>query len=379
MNHGLIIEPPTETDYIFGGGKLGDLPLNPSGDWSDYLPPNEIQNLNGIEPYACVSFATLNCVEILERKLYGATRNWADRFLATMSGTKERQGNSPQQVSETLKSKGCPQERHWTFDETINTYEKFYADIPENIKTLALEFKAEYSFGHEYVPSNAQALMEALKYSPVALSVYAWVKDENGLYYRPQGTSDTHLTVCYGYEEGKCWKIYDSYLDNGGCRKKLRWDALPQQAKRFTLNRQIAKTPEAETAWTRFVRLLREILGIDLLGGRSSKWSTVRREFLASNPTCAVCGKKGTLLSPNEVHHLQSFATHPELELEISNLRTVCREHHQWFCHLGNWASINEEAEIDLKVWEGKVKNRPKWDGKEWIYQVGHVSSTNHG
>ena len=101
---------------------------------------------------------------------------------------------------------------------------------------------------------------------------------------------------------------------------------------------------------------------------RSPSWSSVRKTYITQNPLCAVCGKNGTLLKANEVHHKQSYATRPDLELLESNLITGCREHHQWFFHFGSWQSINENIEEDVKVWSEKIKNRPGWDGVKWIY-----------
>src|SRR3990167_344223 len=258
-NHGLIIDFIQKENYVFGDGKLGaESVLVPEANWSGWLPDKEIQNLNGIEPYACVSFTILNCVEILERQEFGVSGNWSDRFLATISDTKEKKGNSPQDVAETLRKKGVVEEKEWPFDITINTFEKFYTDIPENLKTLALAFKAQYDFGHSYVPSNYYSLMEALKYSPVAFSVYAWVQDSDGLYYRPAGFTDGHFTTCYGYVRNRYWLIFDSYATGDSVFKKVRWDSLPMQAKRFTLHKQIVDN----TAWGRFKTLLRKILGL---------------------------------------------------------------------------------------------------------------------
>lgn len=108
----------------------------------------------------------------------------------------------------------------------------------------------------------------------------------------------------------------------------------------------------------------------DYLGGfpRSGEWQSVRKFFLQKNPTCAVCGSKGNLLNMLNVHHIKSYSTHPELECLHTNLLTVCRIHHLWVCHLGNWKSINENVKEDAEIWLRKIQNRPKWNGKEWIY-----------
>lgn len=53
---------------------------------------------------------------------------------------------------------------------------------------------------------------------------------------------------------------------------------------------------------------------------RSRGWSKVRREHLKANPTCAACGSKRLL----QVHHIVPFHEQPELELEPSNLISLC-------------------------------------------------------
>jgi len=94
------------------------------------------------------------------------------------------------------------------------------------------------------------------------------------------------------------------------------------------------------------------------LGGRSGSWGKVRKEFLRNNPICAVCGTRGSLLKPNEAHHLKDFSTYPELELEKSNLRTLCRPHHLLFGHLMYFKSINPNCLKDIKLWKIKIQNR---------------------
>lgn len=259
MKYGLIIDPIKDTDYVLGGAvQLKGVVLQPDGDWSGFLPETEIQDKNKIEPYACVPFATNNCIEILEKFTYTCRNNWSDRFLAKMSGTKERMGNTPANVAETRRKKGNVKEEEWGFDTSIDTFEKYYADIPQAIQILAIGEGAAYDFGYEAVPSNAKAIMEALKYSPVLFSVYAWVKDENGMFYRPFGYTDNHATCVYGYEEGKYWKCFDSYLDDGMIIKQIRWDALPMMCYRYTLSRQVV----VESWWTKFLKGLKELLGL---------------------------------------------------------------------------------------------------------------------
>lgn len=67
--YGLIIEEKKPEEYVFGASPVPFEEINPSGDWSKYLPKGEVQNLEGFETYACVCYTILNCIEILLNKM----------------------------------------------------------------------------------------------------------------------------------------------------------------------------------------------------------------------------------------------------------------------------------------------------------------------
>jgi hypothetical protein len=251
MNRGLILEPiKPEKDYIFGAAKdlsLGGDILVPSGDWSPWLPADELQNHN-FEPSACVTFGTLNCVETLERFEYGKVENYSDRWLAFVSGTTQA-GNSPQKVAETLRKKGDVREDMWPYPVDA-TWPIYYQQPPQSLYSKALVFIAEFEFGHEYVPPTTIAMMDALKYSPLGVSVYAWdAPDMDGIYHRPGDIASNHWCMCYGFVANHYWLVLDSY-DN--TRKKLAWNFGFEQVKRYTLHRQIVN----ETFWQQFLKWL---------------------------------------------------------------------------------------------------------------------------
>ena len=121
-NFGLKIDYPKASDYVLGG--ISPVPkenLQPDKDWTLFLPDTEKQN-KGFETYACVSFTILNCVEMLILRKYGIKKNYADRFLAAVSGTKDG-GNSPQVVCEFLRKIGIVPEELWLFES--DSFEKF--------------------------------------------------------------------------------------------------------------------------------------------------------------------------------------------------------------------------------------------------------------
>jgi 5-methylcytosine-specific restriction endonuclease McrA len=89
---------------------------------------------------------------------------------------------------------------------------------------------------------------------------------------------------------------------------------------------------------------------------RSPKWSTVRKQHLKENPFCLACGKNSKL----EVHHKIPVHINPELELDPSNLVTLCADPcHLLFGHLMNFKSYNKSVIEDCSVYLNKVKNRP--------------------
>lgn len=95
---------------------------------------------------------------------------------------------------------------------------------------------------------------------------------------------------------------------------------------------------------------------------RSRYWTKVRKEYLKKHSFCCVCGGKKKL----QVHHIKPFHLYPELELEESNLITLCEFGkngiicHLAVGHLGSYRSINENVLEDSKFWLEKIVSRPR-------------------
>ena len=93
---------------------------------------------------------------------------------------------------------------------------------------------------------------------------------------------------------------------------------------------------------------------------RSPKWKTVRDKHIKENPGCVACGVTKGL----NAHHIRPYHLHPELELEPTNLVTLCESPahncHLIFGHLLNWSSFNADVVEDSKGFCLKVKNRPE-------------------
>lgn len=88
---------------------------------------------------------------------------------------------------------------------------------------------------------------------------------------------------------------------------------------------------------------------------RSPHWPRVRELHLMDHPTCAACGRRKRL----EVHHVRPFHLFPTLELEPSNLLTLCEDEvvncHLLWGHFQRWDWYNCNVREDVTAWRAKV------------------------
>lgn len=99
-------------------------------------------------------------------------------------------------------------------------------------------------------------------------------------------------------------------------------------------------------------------------GKRSNQWQSVRNEFVKLHPRCEACGSNFEL----NVHHITPFHEKPELELDMENLITLCREHHfrighdpdgPWGWKRPSWLLSNPNVKQDAEKWmEAYTKSR---------------------
>jgi len=95
---------------------------------------------------------------------------------------------------------------------------------------------------------------------------------------------------------------------------------------------------------------------------RSPEWSKVRAEHLKKNPICDVCSCNIDV----EVHHIKPFHLYPDLELDPSNLISLCETKkygvncHLFFGHLGNYKTENLHVLDDVNTWKKRFNERRK-------------------
>jgi hypothetical protein len=259
-NYGLILDKPiVGKDYIYGGySKLPLEQLQPNKNWMDYLPIRELQNYGLVEPYACVTFTIFNCVEILIKKKYGIEINFSDRFLSCVSGTKDLHGNSPQTVCEFLRKIGVVPEELWPFNDTIKSFDEYYAPIPPKLYELARDFNEKWDFKYEFVPNDSYSISQALTMSPLLISWTAWF-EKDGLYYKPEGMTDNHATTLFQERKNEFWRVFDTYTP---VIKDLDYKDAPAQIMRFWIESKepLSACPAPKkTVWQKIVEWIASI------------------------------------------------------------------------------------------------------------------------
>lgn len=99
---------------------------------------------------------------------------------------------------------------------------------------------------------------------------------------------------------------------------------------------------------------LEEVPDHEVFGGtRSSHWPSVRAKFVKAHPRCEACGVAEGL----NVHHIKPYQSNPELELDPTNLITLCRTHHFSIGHLGNWHKANPNVSKDAEALFKKLQH----------------------
>ena len=214
---GFIQDKFSPRDWVYGAltGINADI-LEPSGQWD--LPVAEVQREGSFDSYACVSFAILNCIEILELRITGIERNYSDRYLAKKSGTVVGYGNSARVVADTIRQYGLLNESDYPF---VGNEAKYYKPLTVNQDWEAEKWLDDYAFNYDFLRpqwnERQKVMMEALQKAPLSVAV----KYANGTgILNPVGGTDHFVTV-YGYEEGVYWKVFDHY---GNFYKKYAWD-----------------------------------------------------------------------------------------------------------------------------------------------------------
>lgn len=260
-NSGVLIRENLPTDYIAGVSSKVDPPdFLSDGNWKEYLPLYERQSSKLFDTFACVSFSALNCIETIMNfyvktgKISDENFAWlidkgyiidgkfecSDRFTAKMSGTTTL-GNYAGKVGDSIRHDGVVPEFVWKWDQDVFTWEKYYEEVPKEIKDIGKEFSDRFDIYYEFLPIN-KPLKNYLKKAPIQVLTAVcggWINGDKTPV--PKCSLDIqHATMIYGTSE------YISDFDHyEPFEKRLSLDyPLPYQIRYYIKEKNITNNEE---------------------------------------------------------------------------------------------------------------------------------------
>lgn len=225
---GFIDRIPTILDYVQGleTGVTYEV-INPTGDWTDYLPETERQFNKKGDYLACVAFSHLNVRETslnyklkhnllpqnivdflhAEGFIKNGKVNFSDRYLAKMSNTDIHKGNWLPNVGDAVRKYGLVAEDAWPTNENM-TWDEYYAPVPEEIIKKGQKILEYFNFMYEFVDMNlayvdeplSEETLKAIKQSPLQITIPIPSQHATSLY-------DAKLVA----NEQELVKIFDTY------------------------------------------------------------------------------------------------------------------------------------------------------------------------
>ncbi len=229
------------------------------------LNSSELQKQRGVESSACAIESQQHVIAtILEAQYDIPDSNFASRYNFIFSNPSE-DGTNPLVVADSFRKDGLIPDGMMPFDETIKNWQDFvsWKGVNEKLCRIAgknwrLMWEPKYDIvfqRYENTEIKYKKLREALKYSPIVLSVRAWTS-KDGIYVKPPGLKDQHLVECvYLDEENRPW-IRDTYEPYS---KILEPYYESDFAMRYTLVK--IDRPEKEKQQLNFIDKLIELLG----------------------------------------------------------------------------------------------------------------------
>ena len=205
-------------NYIMGASPLIKKILKENGDWQDIIIEKEPQS-GALETMGCTGFSLLSIIEILHKFKWAEEVNKSDRFTNKMSGVTAN-GNSMNTVLESVrKNHGAVNQSDWPNNVDKLTWAQYYSAIPQEIKDKGLMWLKDYEIGYEAVYNTKQAILEALKFSPLYIAIYAWyLKD--GLYVAVGNPNHAGVLVGGNNDYGIVFDSYDPFI------KKVSWNNI---------------------------------------------------------------------------------------------------------------------------------------------------------
>lgn len=211
----------TPHHYRFGSGDVEREILRSDGDWREYTPDGELQERHGIESSACFIEAQQHAIATLQQEKFNLINlNYSARFNAFLSGGSQF-GGDPLAGADSIRNDGLIADELLPFSDLIKSWNDFHSFLGADevsLRQIGKNFVREWDMSYDIVFEQTEPLenkyiklRQALKRSPVPMSVLGWYQDSQGVYIKPPGGVDNHLVLCIYLDDKNCPWILDTY------------------------------------------------------------------------------------------------------------------------------------------------------------------------
>lgn len=215
---GFIAPVITVDNHVLGASGIALPVIKVDGDWRKYRLPFESQLEKTFDTFGCTVYGTLKAIAKLEYFIYGTQSNYSERFTYNEVGISPP-GSDPHLVATTIRGTGLLNQIDLSDD--VDSLAVFMSPrpAPVELRIKALKWSNKRQLGHQWLWPTAPdqktkiaILKEALTKGTVSVSVSAWYKNNDGLYYSPPGISNGHWTQLEYIDDSGMY-VDDSYND----------------------------------------------------------------------------------------------------------------------------------------------------------------------
>lgn len=239
-NYGFVAPVITPDHYVFGGAvSLPKVTIREDGDWSAFLPIYKPQYNEKYDTDGCTVWGTENVIETMVKQKTSSDCNYSERFIYILAKVRPP-GADPHAIAECIRANGLIDD---VFLPMTPSFDEFLQPDPMTSDLLVKGQQWPFELGHEWVWTTPQTresrlllITEALKYSPLAVSVTAWF-EENGVYV-DKGLPNCHWCEIYDVGDNG-YLVFDSYDQS---HKVLSFDHNIGFAKRYWLPSKLPPT-----------------------------------------------------------------------------------------------------------------------------------------
>lgn len=346
MNYGFLQDAIEATAYLFGQNKVPYIFFNESGDWEKWLPKYESQ-AEKFESEGCRYWGTQNQIETFHNFLYNTEPNYDEWFNYAF----DPGAGDVDKAYKNIRTYGLvpsgtvpePDTREEAMDQSR---------ITKSMLAKGQYWLKQYELQHEWLwttpPSNAlEVLKDALKTSPIACSVTAWYRNEEGKYYDKM-LKNNHWVMIYRIDDEGI-HIFDSY---NLTKKTLTHDHYIKLAKRIYVNKKTIGGLKTQ------ISILSKLLSIfkkRVFMHPLEKEFPVSQKFLTPNSlydsgvhngTDYVCPSGTPVYAPSDGEIIHVFKKHPTMGNAVY-FSCDDEKHYIRFLHLSEMASRGKYKQGD--------------------------------